>query len=610
MRRQDWRDLAIKVVRDHDSSEDRGLFGVFMSAVTRSGLPVRVCGSVRKGTAKGEDWTPYNAYLAIFDAYAGHYGRDIAAPYMEIPAWPEYTGSWVDDLPRSSTKALVDALVAACDIEGVTNPMGSKAVRPPQRSRRQLSEFPKRDHRATVLSFGAGRDSAVLALIFAAYDDPWLKAHYPKAAKEARRYRHAHPLLDLIGAFSDTGYEFPFTYAAYDAIESFVANSAHPYRMITLKKPPVSYRDMMTAARGSGLKPRTLGDAAIRKNQRWSWAVPGETPEQAAERGKYHLKPPIPWEHGLSGTLTARDNASCTFGQKIDPIKRFLHDLSARLAPGVVQPWRQDGRRTTIAPWTDMVKRGVRKPHRSIIGINADEIGRADLRIGGRWPARVVPYDTCSWGSGHRYEPKRGYDGACYRDSIAEYHYPLIDWGIGEEAEGEILEHYGFGWIRKSGCMSCHWMPPGWWWAESLEYPEQYEQSVAMEIGALLRRRVMIGQILAILTASRDRVGKVNARSVRKDVIETLGTLAWRQMEDWARARRLTMNRYVNAVLNESITPVKPMVLGSFRNYPLPCIVAWFQSEHGQASSQGVFAKTYTRKGGAANRYCDCEGCP
>ena len=510
----------------------------------------------------------------------------------------------------------MDALVAACETEGVPNPRSQGANRRRRGSRSQadlrtsLERVPERERRATVLSFGAGRDSSVLAIILAAYDDPWLVKRYPQAAKEAKRYRHDHPWLDVVGCFSDTGYEFPFSYEAFDAVKRFVDRSRHPYTVLTLKKPDVPWRDMMEAARGPSMRPRSRGRTEIMENQPWTWGVPGESPERAAERGKYHTKPPIPWEHTLSGTMTARDNASCTFGQKIDPIKRFIQDLSARLEPGIVTPWRQGSVEHTIEPWTRLVEQGLRLPHRSIIGINADEIGRADLRTGGRWPARVVPYDTCSWARGrgaHHYTVKRGYDGACYRDSVAEYHYPLIDWGIGEAEEQEILAHYGLDWIRKSGCMSCHWQSPGWWWAEKIAYPDEYERSVAMEIGGLLRRQTQIEIIVGVIEASVERTGKLNARSVRKDVIDRLGSLTWRQMEGWARARQLGMGKYLKAVLSGEISPVKPMLLGSFRNYPLPCIVAWFAEANPDADPQTVFDKAYTRKGGAANLYCDCE---
>jgi hypothetical protein len=330
---------------------------------------------------------------------------------------------------------------------------------------------------------GGGRDSIALALILANYDDPWIVRHFPKAAKEARRYRSSNPDLDLVAAFSDTGDEYPFTYEVLDDFDAYLKKTGngkdgarHPFQLVRLEKPVdprtgklVPARAIMQAVRGEELTPSSRVSDEVLRNQWWSHAIPGESAVEAASRGKHHLRPPLYLEHVYSGTMTARDNASCTANQKIVVLDRFVQDLASERF-GIVRPWRDKGQRTTMAPWARAVNEARAGRHRRLIGIHAGERGRTDLRTGGRWPARIVdahdsrykpgagPKPACTWGrrSGD-FTPRPGYAGACYADATNEYHYPLVDWGIDEAGEEKILDHYGWGHTRKSGCRACHW---------------------------------------------------------------------------------------------------------------------------------------------------------
>ena len=63
-----------------------GCFGRFITSALRARIPLRICGSALTAEeGSKEDWRPYEAYMAIFDAYAGYFcermeaARDAAA---------------------------------------------------------------------------------------------------------------------------------------------------------------------------------------------------------------------------------------------------------------------------------------------------------------------------------------------------------------------------------------------------------------------------------------------------------------------------------------------------------------------------------------------------
>jgi hypothetical protein len=465
---------------DRELDASRGHFGRFVVQALRDGLPIRICGTELPSSdrQRDNDWRPYLAYLDIAAAYFGYFGSKLAQPYQRIPAFPDRNRSWVSTLPKTTPRDVATALARAMQTPGRTVDQ--------RRVKRQVAPFSvsgsrsvaPEDRRLTVLSMGGGRDSIALALILANYDDPWIVRHFPKAAKEARRYRSSNPDLDLVAAFSDTGDEYPFTYEVLDDFDAYLKKTGngkdgarHPFQLVRLEKPVdprtgklVPARAIMQAVRGEELTPSSRVSDEVLRNQWWSHAIPGESAVEAASRGKHHLRPPLYLEHVYSGTMTARDNASCTANQKIVVLDRFVQDLASERF-GIVRPWRDKGQRTTMAPWARAVNEARAGRHRRLIGIHAGERGRTDLRTGGRWPARIVdahdsrykpgagPKPACTWGrrSGD-FTPRPGYAGACYADATNEYHYPLVDWGIDEAGEEKILDHYGWGHTRKSGC--------------------------------------------------------------------------------------------------------------------------------------------------------------
>lgn len=582
-----------------------GDFGRFITQALRDRLPLRICGSLKTLDAGGkEDWGPVRLYLSIFNAYAGYFRQKMAEPYRVIPAFPDRTRSYVDELAHTSPADVVQAMAAAMLGDGKILLVAKEPQGSPNR-RQSFSGVAPADRRPTVLSMGAGRDSVVIALILANYDDPWLIEHFPKAAREARRYRSDNPALDVVAAFSDTGSEYDFTYQTMnDLIDYLGAGGAgktrgrapHPLEVVWLKKPPLTARQMMEAVRGQELTPASEDSPQILANQWWSHAVPNETAAEAAARGKYHLRPKLVTEHLLSGTMTARDNASCTSNQKIEVLNRYVQDLFVERFGHLVPDqgaWRQGGRQHDKTPWARAIERGEVGRTRRLIGIHAGEIGRTDLRKGGRWPATIQLNGLCEWPhtgeNRHRYTTRPGYRGACYQDQTNEYHYPLVDWRIDEPEEDQILAHYGWGCVKKSGCSHCHWMDKSWFWATMKKYREAYEESVAVEIGVYLHRLSKIERVMPEIVAYMVFGSPISNEALR-----------W--IREYAGPRRLEPEDFIRMVYAGEISFARPANL--IGTSVLPCQVAWFARREPTARIDAVFAKTYVRGGGAANVVC------
>jgi len=605
------------VARELDRSQ--GHFGRFLVQALRDGLPLRICASELPSTAKAirtNDWRSFENYLDVAAAYFGYFGFMVSPPiYRLIPAFPDRNQSWIASLPRTSKRQVVEALALSMTRPGRSVTELSKIRRKVEGSRSK--PIKPVDRRLTVLSMGGGRDSVVMALVLANYDDPWLRKHFPTAARDAQRYRSADPELDLVAAFSDTGAEYDFTYSVLDDLGVFLSKKGdgktgarHPFTLISINKPvdpktgePLEARQIMTAVRGQELKPSGLTSSQSLANQWWSHGLEGESAFEAATRGKHHLRPPLYLEHIFSGTTTARDNASCTDNQKIVVLDRFVQDLAAERF-GIVEPWRAGGQRTTMVPWARAVQAGEAGRHRRLIGIHAGERGRTDLRKGGRWPKQIVDAHTgqqpgegddpaCTWGRRPGdYTPGPGFAGACYADATNEYHYPLVDWGIDETGETEILDHYGWGHTRKSGCMHCHWANRGWFWATSKEYAMAFEEAVAIELGNLLRRWIDNQQIRGVLGRIRHLVGGT--------LKQKLGADLWSKLTANAGARGLKPLVFAQAIQAGELPLTRPTTL--LPRSLVVCEVAHFAIHEPGATVADVFTKAYKRGGGAVNR--------
>lgn len=637
------------VTRELDRS--RGHFGRFLVQALRDGLPLRICASELPSSLKAvrkNDWRSFENYLDVAAAYFGYFGiAGVPEIYRKIPAFPDRNRPWIAVLPRTSKRQVAAALAAAMTRPGRSVTELSRmrrSVELPHRPTLDLDELlaevegrhgstarKPADRRLTMLSMGGGRDSVVMALVLANYDDPWLKRHFPTAARDAKRYRNADPDLDLLATFSDTGAEYDFTYSVLDDLEVFLSKTGdgktgarHPYKLVRINKPHdpktgklIEARAIMQAVRGQELKPASLTSTHTRANQWWSHAIEGESAFEAAARGKHHLRPPLYLEHVFSGTSTARDNASCTDNQKIVVLDRFVQDLASERF-GIVEPWRAGGRRTTVARWSEAVQQGRVGRHRRLIGIHAGERGRTDLRTRHGWPKGIVDAHTggepgagadpaCTWERRRGdFTPGPSFAGACYADATNEYHYPLVNWGIDETDEAKILDHYGWGHTRKSGCMHCHWANRGFFWATSKEYAVAFEEAVAMELGNLLRRWIDNQQIRGVLQGITRLVPATLERRLRE--ASGSGINLWTQLTAKAGARGLKPIAFARAIRRGELPLTRPTTLIS--RSLLVCEVAHFAIHEPNATVADVFDKAYKRSGGAVNRHCPTRTWP
>ncbi len=217
-------------------------------------------------------------------------------------------------------------------------------------------------------------------------------------------------VLDIDGVvFSDTGCEWPHTYAALDQLHEQCELSGTP--LFVLRKPD--------------------GDCARALRPESVCAVVAK-----AELGGYHTRPSILADLQSRATVASLGKGDCTDNHKIQPIRRLLSDL-ARVRFGVADN----------AAWGRLVRKGERGPHVTLIGIAADETSR--LRNGGKGPSYVTeryPLVTMGiakgdeqphleeWGFGHLRK------SGCY---MCPYQPPSWYWALREtepETYAEVLE--------------------------------------------------------------------------------------------------------------------------------------------------------------------------
>lgn len=262
------------------------------------------------------------------------------------------------------------------------------------------------DNRIITLNSGLGRDStAMLALVLER------KLRVEGVGVIGRED------LDAV-VFSDTGCEWTHTYQEIERTRRLCAE--HGLRFLALYK----------------------GDANHRPAKTW------EDIERNAATGAYHLRTSVMDDLESRATVVSMSRGDCTCNHKIDVIRKLLADI-ARVRWGVENNFA----------WGQLVKKGQRKPHLTLIGIAACEASRIK-------------------------EPKR-------KPLYVTEGYPLVDMGIAKEDEAAVLKRWGLNHVRKSGCWCCPYQPPSWYWALSIVEPEIYAAVVAYEAKAVARNANM-----------------------------------------------------------------------------------------------------------------------
>jgi 3'-phosphoadenosine 5'-phosphosulfate sulfotransferase (PAPS reductase)/FAD synthetase len=223
--------------------------------------------------------------------------------------------------------------------------------------------------------------------------------------------------LDVV-VFSDTGCEWLHTYQLIEKTRRLCAE--HGVRFLTLYK----------------------GEGKHRPCSTW------EDIERNAATGGYHLRPAVMADLESRETVVSMQKGDCTDNHKIACIRKLLSDI-ARVRWGIA----------TNYAWGQLVKKGQRQPHLTMIGIAADEASRIK-------------------------EPKR-------KPLYVTEAYPLVDMEIAKPDEAAVLERWGLGHVRKSGCWCCPYQPPSWYWALSIVAPEIYAAVVAYEEKAMARNANM-----------------------------------------------------------------------------------------------------------------------
>ena len=277
-----------------------------------------------------------------------------------------------------------------------------------------------RPHLVT-LNCGMGRDSLAMLCLLAERRLMVDGAHIGPEAVDAV-------------VFSDTGAEWPHTYALLPQVAEFCAALGVPFYHI--QKPSQDAIDADDRPKGSRDAPH------------WMTAT---TIEERCATGYYHRRPGLVWEYQRRQTIAVRSDANCTDNHKIQPMRRLLGDLSeARFG-------------VRNAAWGRLVRRGLALPHHRLIGFTMDELERA--------------------------APHKG-------PSYERLVFPLIEARLTKADEGRILRRHGFDDIDapvlKSGCFVCPWQTAGWFWALSVQHPDLFAVAVAYEAAALARHPSMV----------------------------------------------------------------------------------------------------------------------
>jgi hypothetical protein len=306
--------------------------------------------------------------------------------------------------------------------------------------------------RLTLLSMGLGRDSITMLLLLV--EGKLLAGGELLGPKD----------VDAV-VFSDTGYEWDHTYKLIPRIQALC--DEHGIRYLTLAKPPAEgetgWRKYISD-RVFGEKvvpPWAKGWTVTASVKKWADRTWGTIEEKAAA-GAYHYRAPILWDYLRVQRITLRKSAACTDQHKITPINsRLLNDLCLE----------RFGVKTNNGDWGRLIAKGLRRPHRVMVGIAADETERVEK------------------GAEARAQAKRKF--------VMPLH-PLVEMDIAKEDEAPILDRHGYGKVRKSGCKGCHWQPDSHWWALSVTEPDTFADYARMEREAN-EKRVEEGKSLRYL---------------------------------------------------------------------------------------------------------------
>jgi hypothetical protein len=273
--------------------------------------------------------------------------------------------------------------------------------------------------RLTVLRCGMGRDS--LAMLCLLVEGGLIAGGRSVTLRD----------VDAV-VFTDVGAEWRSTYALVPRIRALCEQ--HGLRFLFQRKPAPEHAATFTAAcRAAGTMrgvPRP-----------WRAVDPG-TIEGRCSTGWYHLRVGIMDDYASRDAVVAYKDGGCTANHKIMPGLALVDDLCReRFSLGC----SDNG-------WGNLVKKGLRRPHRILLGIAADEAQRAV------------------------------YDGArLYEQAL----YPLIEMGVTKAREAAILARHGFDTAHKSGCVMCKFASPAWAWALSVTEPDTFAKVGAYEANAL-----------------------------------------------------------------------------------------------------------------------------
>lgn len=296
--------------------------------------------------------------------------------------------------------------------------------------------------RLVIFRLGMGRDSIAMLILLV---EGWLLA-------DGQRIRAKD--VDAV-VFTDPGAEWRHTRALLPRIRAFCRR--HGLRLIVQEQPPKDGPDGWAAwlhwqvaerariRRQSGNPEKKLPRGLV---PFWRRAVP-PTIEAKAKAGWYHVRPPIIDDYRSRAALILKGGGGgCTENYKILPNRLLMEDL-AREKFG---PW------ATNEAWGEAVMAGKRRPHLVLLGIAADEAGRA---------VQVDPRTT--------------------RTPFEENRYPLVEMGVTKPMEAAILARHGFGDVRKSGCVACKYQPISWYWALRELEPETFAEVEEWEAEAVAR---------------------------------------------------------------------------------------------------------------------------
>lgn len=330
-----------------------------------------------------------------------------------------------------------------------------------------------------ILSSGLGRDSSTMVALM-------LEGRLPVAG------RMLGPSdVDAV-VFSDTGYEWSFTYRVMESMIELLRPAGVPF--YALETPPEhvwrpwwqkrrkawlqSFAQVEAARdRGDEAKANRLWENLARSSPRGQ--IPWRTPELLhapiqvkARSGYYHNEVPLlqrVMERSRPVILRRAGggrSAECTGKHKIEPIRRFASDLVAKKYPEIQKalkgPYENRGGKSYL-------KRKDHRGHR--IGatdpLAALKLYAADVKAGRVGPIQML----VGYAADEMNRVKRGEEGIAgapeYVRIAIDERYPLVEAGVGKKQEGQILSRYGLDWIRKSGCMFCPESPASWFWALS-----------------------------------------------------------------------------------------------------------------------------------------------